>query len=30
VTFNVYIYAGVAIGILLLAIAGFLFIRRKK
>lgn len=30
VTFNVYLYAGVAIGIILLAIAGFLFIRRKK
>jgi len=30
VTFNVYLYGGIAIGILLLAIAGFLFIRRKK
>jgi Tol biopolymer transport system component len=30
VTFNVYLYVGIAIGILLLAIAGFLFIRRKK
>jgi len=30
VTFNVYLYGGIAIGILLLAITGFIFIRRKK
>lgn len=30
VTFNIYLYGGIAIGMLLLAIAGFLFIRRKK
>jgi Tol biopolymer transport system component len=30
VTFNVYLYGGITIGIILLVIAGFLSIRRKK